>query len=701
MMTNQTRLEELVFDAVMNEPIDHFKKSFREIISDTSFIELKLLKKSLFLASIKNPVQVLDENDAHEKLRLASAILDDAITNGPLKKSDIEIIKKQATMDVNWRKMIKDKTMLQDLAGMIKNRSLSFNDFAISWNGMMIGILSKNATSIMQKIGRGLQWNWLESFQAAIAGSYQDSDIWSRFEEKVGKPAGKTSMRKIRIIMQETYNMKIIDAVKEIESKYPDLSSNSIFNYIQYKVGVLSNNFKLRNENPSLKSEWKRLDADLGLMINKVLKDIHEFGVSKLFTDSLYNKEVLWDYILSMWEEILATHRHVALPSITAQISWSSMKPCKNEIVAMLTGYHDRIVGGLGEISKQFNFSRNSLRDVMNFTFCSFIDKKFKLNDPKISQAYVKYGLPMKNLIKKMRTYVDANMNQFEKIHDLESLEIVHDAWDRAAIDIEQITENYTYKQLEVDLVDKFQKRILNLVEEMKTFGNITDVDIFNTFARFIKKASTRILASYKDIPWENSFEKEFAPELNQLLKDMLKFSTDKMQSNDPNSRADMWDIIKDVIDAALIEAKQKTKQSMKQETSKKQTIPSIQSFLSEYSKDYSREFNAIILRLIDAIKQNLKESLGDIYDMASLQINSANAMTYYFEEKYPAFNPRPLSKSILETVQGYFDDFDAVLKSFLEKLDASSLPNANKIMVLRGILNQSLDYLFATLIKG
>jgi len=202
-----------------------------------------------------------------------------------------------------------------------------------------------------------------------------------------------------------------------------------------------------------------------------------------------------------------------------------------------------------------------------------------------------------------------------------------------------------------------------------------------------------------KDVQWENSFEKEFSEELNQLLKDMLKFSTTKIGSNDPSSRANMWDIIKDIINTTLIKSKRTI--TVEKKKAKESSLPSIQSFIDVYSESYKERFDDVILGLLDAIRQSLKESLGNSYDIAALQMHCANALTFYFEEKYPAFAPKPLSPSIMETAKGYFNDLDDVLKPFLEKLEAAKLPNADKIMVLRGILNQSLDFLFASILKG
>jgi hypothetical protein len=638
--------------------------------------------------------------DARYKLLLLGDMVEELTCDSKMIQSDFDFVMEQLKHDVNWSDLAKSQTFLPRAVKSVMLRSGDMSMFLRNWDHVATILSTKDIEKISRSnISRG----YLYSLLKLVETESESPSFWGKMEERLSKLFGKTSVKEVEGLVREKYAGNVRDLVVKIlaDSRFSKLGKNALFEYIKHVVGTMTESMVYRT---NFKKEWKDLEKEYGMQIKSLLKEMHKYGVNKLFTTSLENREKVWEIVVGLFaEHIIATEtlsisKAVLLLKQDAPLEMPSIK-------SALLGYGDRISDGIKAIKeKSDDLSLEKAIDLVKLCFLTKMDGNVKVEkNAAIKPLFIKWGMPIKKLIGEMEAFAVKNADTLSLVHDHSILQEIFDIWRATIMTTLSESEDYTFSDLKLDMPRLFGGDIKELLRKMREFGTIEDKEIVATFTYYTKSART-VFIGYRSVKPRNAFEKQFDYEINDLLSRMYSFALEKMKNTTFDARLTMWETINATIQS-IIREKRPEKETEKSEVPMQTGKSEI---LDYFEKDLLPKIKTVIENFVQALKSSLEEEPTlEYYQQTSKQYLLAyfvESLHYYINERVSLFyevkESQHVMKIIMDVLFLFSEDFDKVFLPLFDKMKASNLSPASKKAICDKIVLRLVELVYSSIFK-
>lgn len=650
------------FTAILKADPKNLDATILPIIDPMDAASLKAMATSAFKMLLRTPSK---SQDARFKLDSLLFYLEVALDK-PTTQGDIDFLASHIKRGVNWTDISDSNALTSTLARSLRARSDDMSTFIANWNHVSTIMITHDVNQVAKS---NIERGYLHAMMSLAESESKSPSFWGKIEERLAKFfSGKTSVKEVESLLIETFSKDVDALVTKIlaEAAYAKLGKGSLLGYVKYLVGTMTETMEYRT---NFKKEWKALDAEHALAMKLLLKKMHDFGIGKLFTTSLENRDRIWEIIVAIFAENIASREALSLSSILSSLQ-SPLPLGSSAVKAELLGYFTRIQDGIKDIiERSEDATMENTCDLVDFSFLSMIDPAAKLDkDAAIKPLFIKWGMPIKKLAKEMLAFAEANADKMQFTQDNALLQQIHDIWRSVAVTEATSMEDYTFADLKLDLPREFGKEIRELVTKMRAYPATTpieDKEIAATFHYYIKSARS-VFVGYRPGKPRNAIEKQFDFEINQLLERMYDFSIEKIGVSTFDARVTMWELIYATIIAIMKETG---------------TLPSSKEH--PLVVEFETRHLATIKPVIHNFVESLKLALADEPTLDYAQRKSSQLLLGYFVEALHAYFDDALAYlySVVQTpvalavLSAHRADLDKVFVPFFDKVKAAKLP--------------------------
>lgn len=319
------------------------------------------------------------------------------------------------------------------------------------------------------------------------------------------------------------------------------------------------------------------------------------------------------------------------------------------------------------------------------------------LQQRNLRPIYDKYNRKIEYLMNSMFKFVDENMRLTVTAHEKtweyilslfegEIIEIVDVMHFIGGVQLIEVKPRYTMNDLRVDVEGEFGTQITSLITKMLNSGDYTKEDVYEVLSRYVDKASSRVLASYRDIPPLNvkskiaPLDQKFSREINIILEKMLVYAATQWGASTYNIRVKIWRIIDDLLKETIFSTESK-----------------IDNLYSFFVDKYSDDFKEALMQIKEAIKLTIED-----FDLkGDLNQITVKAFKLYLKENLDLFlewKTEFQHESIALTSRNYFEELDNIFTPFyytmMDKIEPN-LEKEDKKEVMRKIFGLAVIYIY------